>query len=88
MKSKMITTENNIGISETSKTKVRYEKYTSNNRNLKYNHKDHKFSIRNITNSQRSQIHNIINSQRSQVNSITSSVHRDHKFTDSKFISW
>jgi hypothetical protein len=43
MKSKMITTENNIGISETSKTKIRYEKYTGNNQNLKYNRKKYQY---------------------------------------------
>jgi hypothetical protein len=71
---------NDIGISETSETKVRCGKYTGNGRNLntinkhiklhntikltKY-HKDHKFTIYDITSSQGSQIYDIKSLQRS-----------------------
>jgi hypothetical protein len=77
---------NGIGISETSETKVRCGKYTGNGRNLNTigkhiklhntikltkDHKDHKFTIHDITSSQGSQIYNIKSLQRSQVHNIT-----------------
>ena len=79
---------NDIGISETSETKVRCGKYTGNGRNLNTigkhiklhnkakltkHHKYHKFTIHDITSSQGSQIYNIKSLQRSQVHNITSS---------------